>query len=281
MSTEVRATEDPALVLEQAGTFLAGDPVGNSVILTLLHTRVAFPQPGGYWIVDLDGEVAGVVLQSPLGSGATVTPMDSEAARAVVDAIIAGGTNLPGVSGEAATAARFAGHWSERARCAVRPRQGQRIYEVEHVTPVVAARGKIRRATGDDRDLLVVWYLAFHADIGEAPIDVAPIVERRLSAGHLWIWEGDRSVALAGLSDPVTGVVRIGPVYTPPEHRGHGYASSLVATASIAVRRGGNRCILYTDLANPTSNSIYRALGFRAVSEVLRYSFDQDRRPNG
>ena len=78
---------------------------------------------------------------------------------------------------------------------------------------------------------------------------------------------------MCGLTAPAEGVVRVGPVYTPPELRGRGYASALVATVSADVRAAGNRGILYTDLENPTSNSIYRNIGYRAVSEVLSYEF--------
>jgi uncharacterized protein len=35
----------------------------------------------------------------------------------------------------------------------------------------------------------------------------------------------------------------------------------------------GLRCALYTDLGNPTSNSIYRRIGYRALAEVVRYRF--------
>jgi predicted GNAT family acetyltransferase len=79
---------------------------------------------------------------------------------------------------------------------------------------------------------------------------------------------------MAGLSEPVSGVARGGPVHTPTERRNSGYAPALVAAVSRGVRNGGQRCMLYTDLAYPTSHSIYRALGYRAVAEALRYAFD-------
>ena len=61
---------------------------------------------------------------------------------------------------------------------------------------------------------------------------------------------------------PAVGVVRILSVYTPPEHRRHGYASACVAAASAwALAQGADACALYTDLANPTSNKIYQAIG--------------------
>lgn len=58
-------------------------------------------------------------------------------------------------------------------------------------------------------------------------------------------------------------------MFTPREHRGHGYASGLVAAVSARVRDIGHRCTLYTDPRNPTSNSIYRAIGYHAIEEAL------------
>ena len=43
---------------------------------------------------------------------------------------------------------------------------------------------------------------------------------------------------------------------------------------SAAARADGLRCLLYADLANPTSNGIYRAIGYRPVAELVRYEFD-------
>ena len=63
---------------------------------------------------------------------------------------------------------------------------------------------------------------------------------------------------------------RVGYVYTPPALRGRGYATSTVAALSGQLLRGGSRfCCLYTDLANPTSNAIYRRIGYEPVCDVV------------
>lgn len=276
MAPRVEGIEAPGRVLEAAGAFLASDPIRHNVIMTLLHNRVADPGPGRYWIVYVDDHPAGVVFQSPLHFVATITPMPSEAIQVAVEAILSDGVQLPGVNGEAATAARFAGHWAERNKRAARPIQAQRIYELEQVVPARAVGGGLCRAIDDDRQTLVEWFEAFQAEAGErgGGGDLAHLVERRLKAQQLWLWDDQGPVAMAGLSEAVAGVVRVGPVYTPPLRRNRGYASALVAAVSTATRSNGHRCILYTDLANPTSNSIYGAIGYRAVAEVLRYEFD-------
>jgi predicted GNAT family acetyltransferase len=273
MVVDVSATGSPDRVLRDASEFLRRDPVRHNLVLSVLRARVTHPEPGRYWFARINGEVAGVVLQSPTHFQATVTPMPDEAVRAAVDAIVEQGVELPGVNGQAATAARFAGSWSERARCTARPVHGQRIYEVDDVLEPVAVAGRMRPATASDHELLTAWFRAFASETGSAGDDPAVDVERRTAAGHLWVWDDGGAVAVAGARQPVEAVVRVGPVYTPPTRRARGYGSALVAAMSRAVRAAGDRCILYTDLGNATSNSIYRAIGYQVVEEALQYEF--------
>jgi predicted GNAT family acetyltransferase len=287
MAWSARRTEDPERVLAEAASFLASDPIRHSVVSTTLHRRIGHPEPGRYWIADHDGTVVGVALQSPLHFMATVTPMPAEAAASVVDAIVEEGVRLPGVNGEAATAARFAGHWTERAKTAARPDQGQRIYEVETVTPARPTSGRLRQAGSNDEDRMVGWFEEFESETAAPSAgdtaatgprtslsSTAEVVARRLGQGQLWVWDDGGPVAMAGLSEPVSGAARVGPVYTPPDRRNAGYGSALVAAVSSGALANGQRCMLYTDLSNPTSNSIYRAIGYRALAEALRYRFD-------
>jgi predicted GNAT family acetyltransferase len=275
MTVTVDAFSDPRAVLDRAARFLADEPVLNNVVLTLLHGRVAHPEPGRYWVASSNGRVTGVVFQSPRDFVATITPMDQDVVTATVDAIATAGIALPGVSGEATTTAHFAGAWTERTKSGAKPVLGQRVYEVAAIVPPRPTKGALRRATTADRNVLVRWLVAFQDEIGERLGDATVEVDRRLAAGTLWLWDDGDVVAMAGRSEPVAGVARIGPVYTPPPVRGRGYASALVGEMSAAALDGGDRCILYTDLENPTSNSIYRALGYRAVAEALRYEFMQ------
>ena len=275
MAVSVSCSDDPVAVLETAGEFLASRPVDHNVILTLLHTRAAHPAPGRYWIASEDDDVVGVVLQSPTDFPATVTPMLAPAIGAVVAAMADAAVDLPGVGGDAATAARFAGQWTEHRRSGAVPFNGQRIYEVDHVVPPSDVPGRARLARPSDREDVVLGLRAVHDELDEPAGDDAEVaVDRRLPAGHFWIWDVDGDVvSMAARTDAVAGVTRIQAVYTPPGRRTRGYAAGCVAALSARVLDEGHRCILYTDLANPTSNSVYRRIGYRSVAEVLRFRF--------
>src|SRR5262249_24522376 len=150
----------------------------------------------------------------------------------------------------------------------------ERIYQLDSVIPVAGVPGQLRRAGEANRDLLERWMAAFRDEaLGDRePLDSARWVADALAAGtrilHLWEDAG-RLVSLAGYGSPTPNGMRIGPVYTPPEHRRRGYASAVTAAVSQLLLDGGRRfCFLFTDLANPTSNAIYRAIGYRAVIDV-------------
>jgi uncharacterized protein len=272
VAIDVEFHEDPARVLDEAGDFLGSEPVLHNVIHSLLHTRVASVQPGRYWVARDGGEVVGVVFQSPLDFAAGVTQMGPEVIAAVVAAIADGCVVLPGVLGEAATAARFAGQWTERCKCAAFPVHGQRIYEISEVRQRPTVAGRARVATATDRPLLLDWMRGFNADTG-TPDSAVSLVDQRLPAGQFWLWEDGEPAAVAAHTDALAGVARVQAVYTPPEKRSRGYAGALVADLSDRMLHSGHRCILYADLSNPTSNSVYRRIGYRAAAEVLRYRF--------
>jgi uncharacterized protein len=275
MKIKIAFSDDPSLVLNNAGEFLAGQPVFHNLILTLLHARVAYREPGRYWMAIDGDEVVGVVVQSPLTFPVTVTPMDPAVVNAMVDAIAELVGSLPGVSGHAATAASFAGQWTERCRSAATPIQGHRLYELSDLGEAPNLGGKLRQVTPSDRSLMIQWTRAFQEEIGQPAKDIEIRVDRGLSGGQLWGWDKDGELlSMAVAREPAIGVVRLSGVYTPPQRRNQGFASACVHALSKRLRASGYRCILYTDLANPSSNSIYRRIGYRAALEVLRYRFE-------
>jgi GNAT superfamily N-acetyltransferase len=275
MELKVVFSEDPAFVLSRAGIFLSSQPVLHNLVLSILHARVAQGDAGRYWIAIQREDVVGVLLQSPLTFPATLTPMEPPVVTAMADAIADAGIPLPGVNGEAATAAIFSGQWSERSNSAATPFQGNRLYELLEIREVPDVEGTLRQAGAKDRSLMILWTRAFQHETGDSAHDTELRLDRELAAGQLWLWDRNgEMVSMALAREPVDGVVRLSGVYTPPERRKHGYAAACVHALSRRMRDAGHRCILYTDLANPTSNSIYRRIGYRAVAEALRYRFE-------
>jgi hypothetical protein len=219
-------------------------------------------------------EILGMMLQSPLTFAAVLTPMEPIVIATMVNTAVDAGIALPGVTGEAATAASFAGHWAERVKSPGVPFQGMRLYELVDLKAIGIVDGRLRKAASDDRTLLIDWVRAFNAETEVDTSDPEPLVDRWLVAGQLWLWDDGKPMSMAVARQPVAGVSRLSGVFTPPESRGLGYAAACVYGLSKSLQEAGYRCALYTDLGNPTSNSIYQRLGYKAVAEALRYRFD-------
>jgi ribosomal protein S18 acetylase RimI-like enzyme len=269
-------TTDPSVLLATAGEFLRSRPVEHNVFLSIVEARIAEPLPGRYWWVVDDGAVVGAAFQSPLDFFAGITPMSRAATDAIADAMASTAPDLPGVIGDAATAATFAGTWASRLHTPANPEEGQRIYRLRTLVPPRDVPGSLRPASAADRDTLVRWTLGFDRDTGlsQPGTDAETAADHNLRAGRMVVWDHDGAVSMALTRGPVEGVARVGLVYTPPEHRGRGYASACVAGVSAHVlATDSDSCILYTQLSNATSNAIYRAIGYEPVLEVVRYRF--------
>ena len=274
MDISVRFYEDARLFSSAAEEFLLSHRILHNLILTIVDTRLTQPEPGRYWVAVRAHQVVGVALQSPLTYPATVVPMERDVTAALVDAIADAGFNLPGVNGEVATAASFAGRWTERHTSGASPAQGFRIYELIELNGIAPVEGLLRKAEAGDRDLAVSWLKDFFVETLMPLNSPENLIDAALSSDRLWLWEDGSVVSMAISSKPIQGVVRVSAVYTPLENRTHGYATACVHRVSKHLTDMGYRCMLYTDLANPTSNSIYRRIGYRAIAEAIHFRFD-------
>ena len=164
--------------------------------------------------------------------------------------------------------------WERRAGREARVGMRQRVYRLDAVEPIAPASGALRRATADDVDLLTEWMAAFEAEALAAvlPQSTRGSVERRIAAGEIHLWCDPEPRTMAASARPTRRAVAVNGVFTPPEWRRRGYATSCVAALSTTLlTRGFEFCVLYTDLENPTSNAIYMRIGYRPVRDFLMY----------
>jgi predicted GNAT family acetyltransferase len=264
-------TDVPAFAAEVL-PWLEQDPVLNNVLYTLIQARSdgSWPvEPDGLWarVVGDDGAPAAVAIRTP-PRALLVSQLSAPAAGALADALA--GAGLPGVSGPAGSARAFVAAWRERTGARAERESAQRTYRLDAVRAPNGVPGRFRTAGGDDEALIVRWMHEFHREVhpgGSAAIE--DDTRRNLAAGQYRVWEVDGApVSMAGARPPVARVARVGPVYTPPEHRRRGYAGAMVAALSqLLLDRGAVACMLYADLANPTSNGVYQRIGYRPVAD--------------
>jgi uncharacterized protein len=279
----VRRFHDAQAFLRTAGDFLTAREAEHNLLLGLAGTLVArphvYPLPPYLAGVLRGATVVGVALRTP-PHGLVLSEMDDVGAVGALARDVAEVfDDLPGVLGPPESSRRFAELWARGGGRTMEPGMAQRIFRAEHVFAPEGAAGRMRRADTADRALLVSWVAAFQDEAMSSFIHrpAEEVVDDYLARGEdggVYVWEDGPPVSMAGCGGPTPNGIRIGPVYTPPERRGRGYASALTAELTSLLLSSGRRfCFLFTDLANPTSNRIYERIGYRPVADVDEYRF--------
>jgi RimJ/RimL family protein N-acetyltransferase len=198
------------------------------------------------------------------------SPLEPGGAEPLVQRWLEVDPDVSAVSGLPETARAIAAAWERRTGGTWRRTLSEAMHVLEEVhNPPRPGPGTLRLPRPDERDLLVRWMEEF---VGEAGLigaaQAGAMVDARLRQQNLLLWDDGQPVSLVGVNPAVAGVVRVGPVYTPPQFRRRGYAGSAVAAVSRRALAGGaSRCMLFTDLANPTSNKIYAEVGYRRCGD--------------
>jgi GNAT superfamily N-acetyltransferase len=279
---EVRRYDDPGAFAERALPRLLDDPGRHSLCFGILHTLQRDPSVyASYLLLAAEdaGAIRGLAIRTAPFGVVVARPDTDEALVALADAAVELVPDAPGVVGARPEADAFAARWIERrgGSLAIENRQG--LFELTAVRERGDARGAMRAATDRDVTLLLEWTDAFTDEaVPGHPADLETRhrqIERIHASGGFRLWEVEgRVVSLTGVHQAPPVGARIGPVYTPPDERGRGYATALVAAASAEQLAAGRRaCFLATDLANPTSNAIYRRIGYDWVCEAIDLRF--------
>lgn len=272
-----------------AGALLTADPVINTVAVTVLGQLLRGHRFGddepilvtAHNTSDSDGDLVGAAFCTPpfpLHVGA----LPVRAMPALVDHLVGAGAWPTGATGLRPQTEAFAAAWTARTGVKVTGGMDQRLYRLGMLRPPAGVPGTAAMITEADVELVTDWRAAFDDEAhlnGRARqprADLVRFVTDRLAAGEgqlLWSVDGT-PVSFAGVNRPRSGMSRVGSVYTPAEARAHGYASAVTAAASQwALDQGAEHVLLYTDLANPVSNSIYQRIGYEPVADFLDVTF--------
>ncbi len=269
----LRLTQDELVKREAANNLMLG------LALRILKLPRRFPrQPF----------LAAASDESGLAAAALMTPPQNLVLHAAQDeagpalGLLAGelhahGWPVPGVVGPPGASRAFAGLWTQLTGLPHRLSMAQGIFELRQVVPPRWAPGRLRAAGAADVEVVAEWASAFQQEAlfqTPDPLEVRELVELRIGDGDVFVWDNAQPVSMAFRARPTLNGISIGSVYTPPERRGKGYASACVAALSqLCLDSGRQFCMLYTDLSNPTSNSIYPKIGYRPIGESREHRF--------
>ena len=267
-----REVDDPIEFQQLAGDFARKHEPLSFLFIGLMVNADQYDSFRG-WVVEEGGEVLAAGLQTNDYNLVLSESEDPEAVRYLARNV----GPLPGVVGPRPAVDHFVAGRLEEALVVM----DQGVFRLTEVADVGAVPGRSRLATEEDIALIVDWVMAFQAEaLGEVDAEgIDRLVRKRVTAdnrdsGFMVFQVGEDVVSISGHSGPTGTGIKIAPVYTPREKRGRGYATRLVADQSQwLLDQGYGSCFLYTDLSNPTSNSIYQKVGYKQVGVSAQYEF--------
>jgi uncharacterized protein len=274
--------QDPDQFLLKTRPTLEKDEVTNGLLLGIAASAKKSPLYTSFYLATVEDEnrllVAACMTPPHNLILARLEGESDEAFALLIQDLQRGKWPVPGVVGPAQTSEKFAQTWAKLTGQQSKVSILERLFVLDRVIPPERVVGRLRVATEDDLDLIKRWMFAFdqeamHGDNQEVAWRRAEVNVR---SRDMYIWEtpNERIVSMACKTRPLVNGISVGPVYTPPEERGHGYASNCVADLSqLLLDQGWKYCSLFTNLANPTSNSIYQKIGYRPVGDFDVYVF--------
>lgn len=258
-------------------------PLGNVIIGNEGKDKTGWRDPENWFMATVSdcGEIKLTAIMTPphnLTLYATNNQYSDEVIASLIDGILDADIPIGGVMTENGLAESFARGYCNAKGMGYQINKRQRIYELTHIDPSIITCGNLRLSCGRDMSFLPYWFESFDSDcFGSAfsvQNDTEPY-EYQISSGKLYILEDNGTpVSMAKISREMQTVSGVGYVYTPPYFRKRGFATSCVAMLSrMILERGYMKCVLYTDLANPISNSIYQKIGYKPICDSLEIQF--------
>ncbi|QLE41358.1 GNAT family N-acetyltransferase [Nostoc sp. C052] len=257
--------------------YLLQHQVENNVLLSILHTLLHNPErylsKPYLAIVQTSGEILAVAIRTPPQKLILSKAQNMDALQLIAQDLRQ--EQLPGSMGLATEAEIFSQTWQRLTGQFYQRSVVMKIYQLTAVQRVSTARGYLRLATESDRSLLIEWLSAFLSEIDQAVSeDVEHQVDNRLKEQNTYFWVDSTPVSVASSKQLLATIGRINLAYTPPEYRRQGYATACVAALSQKLLDQGCRhCFLIANLANPTANHIYQAIGYCPICDWHGYSF--------
>jgi len=278
---EVAPSASPATFLEMAGTVLNENEAENCLLLGFAADLASQPPSSApsyrFWTATHEGRCAGAFFSNP-PFPAIASDAPAEVLGEWLDRVESEKHRLAGISAVPKAAELAAREWCRRVGGRFEVTMDLILYRLSRPPAASGAPGEMRLGGEGDAEQLGAWVDAFNRETGaENTLPSRRLVEGYLAKGRLFVWDDGGAVAMAGCSGPTQNGMRLNLVYTPPDKRGKGYATALVADASGRLLEAGRRQIfLFADRNNAVSNSVYRRVGFHPVTDWRVFKFEKE-----
>ena len=265
-----------------AGDILLSDEAKHGLTLGIVERVVndlhAYGENDPWFIIIEDyGQILGTAICTPPNS--TILSYFcgdiKEVTSSLVNSIHEISPVISGVIGSNEIVVPFVEQWCSQYKAKVTRMIAHRLYQLTELIEPEFADGFLRKAAPEDEDVVVRWAADFHLEaLGEILAEHHRNLYRdRIRTGEIYLWDDKESVSMAVSTRPTRRGISIGGVFTPPSKRNHGYATSCVAALCKELLEKYDFCLLFADLSNPISNSIYMKMGFKEYCDSTNYFF--------
>lgn len=277
--------EDIGLFYDQVYSFLIEREAENNLFFSILNAIKLDPNIYGdqsplLVLIKTDGQLELVSIQTPPFKLILSYTDNLHSIDTLITSLIQKGIELPGVLGPKDLVHRFINIWSKNRNIHPKLATQERIYKLTEVSEDILGKKKVIRSTKKDHSLIINWAKDFITEAFPASIEQhMHNFEKRLvpdiDQGRFFLLiEDEKVVSMARKAGKTPNGNVVNFVYTPPALRRRGYATECVANLSEHILEEGNQfCFLFTDLANPISNSIYQKIGYKSIIDVDEYEF--------
>lgn len=232
--------------------------------------------------MEIEGEVAAACLMTPPHPFQLVVFQElPDLEKEIVHRVLASGMVVDAVVGDRDIAHRFADAWVRRVGGEIKVLMHQGLYRADAVnTRLEKSPGTWRVANKKDASLLEEWMLLFEEETGIAmstPAEAARKIDSFIEMKEVYVWEVDNEVvSCMKKSRPSKHGITVSFVFTPKKHRRKGYARTLVAEVTEELLGEYDFVMLYTDLQNPTSNKIYKEIGYEQIATPVHLKIEDN-----
>lgn len=279
--------EDINEFYNKAFSFLVKHEVKNSLPLTILNSLKLNIQKYGkepplMFSLGENGFIKFISLMTPPRDLIISYTDDLNNIEILVEELFKKNVYLPGVLSFKEAADKFTKLWCEKNSLESKLLRRERIYKLTKVSEATLGNKHLSVATKPHQLTVLKWAREM---ITEA---LSEITEEELMRNNnnlkdefehdnsriYLLFDDKEPVSMARKAGKAPNGNAVNLVYTPPSLRRNGYATECVAKLSKLLLEEGNKyCFLFTDLSNPTSNSIYQKIGYRPIIDENHYKF--------
>lgn len=282
---KVTLVSSPQEFAELAESLLMQKEACNNLMLGILGRLLEEPNHDEYGylgIVENDHEAVFAFMQTPMNwILADTKAVDEGIIEVLTQFLFSHHIHIPSIIGPVKATTMFVKQWEQLWNTKASIHMEQLIYQLDHVQPVPMAKGELVSAEIKHHALIASWLIQFGEEVNESMSESKAIqtASRYIRNQSVYLWAVDgKPVSMVNHSRKTKHGITINAVYTPDSFKRRGYATSAVATLSAKLLKQGYQfCSLYTDKSNPTSNGIYKKMGYYVIGDSIVYRFSNNR----